>query len=207
MKNTILTIALVLTTLMSFSQAQYGIQGGVNYNFSGNLTDLNELGSATDDIIHGADKSVGYHGGLWLKYDFSGMFIKGEALYTKYKTDFLGTQGYYMTTKKIDVPVVLGMKVLGPVYIFAGPDLQYIMNEDFSLGNTDVKFDDFTLGLHIGAGLELGRVSLDVRWDKGLTGSNSEILNSSVITDNFTLDNRPNQLVFSLHYALSEGKK
>jgi hypothetical protein len=63
------------------------------------------------------------------------------------------------------------------------------------------------MGLHLGAGVEFGRVALDVRWDKGLTGSKSEILNSSVITDNFTLDNRPNQLVFSLHYTLSGGKK
>jgi hypothetical protein len=41
-----------------------------------------------------------------------------------------------MTTKKIDVPIVVGMKVFGPVYIFAGPDFQYIMDEDFSLDLT-----------------------------------------------------------------------
>jgi len=204
MRKLILTMVLATSMItLSAQNLQYGIQGGLNYNFSG---DLNELQTLGDDIVHGAEKSVGYHGGLWLKMNYTDIFLKGEVLYTQYKTEFDGTPAYTMTTKKIDVPIVVGMKVFGPVYIFAGPDFQYIMDEDFSLSDTDVTYDDFTLGLHLGAGVEFGKVSFDVRWDKGLSGSDSEIVNSESVTENFTLDNRPNQIVFSLNVDLSKKK-
>ncbi|MCC7521136.1 MAG: PorT family protein [Flavobacteriaceae bacterium] len=202
MKKAILTLAIISSSLMAMAQnTQYGLQGGLNYNFSG---DLNELQTVGDNIIHGAQSSIGYHGGLWLKMNYTDIFLKGEVLYTQYKTEFENDEA--MTTKKIDVPIVVGMKILGPVYVFAGPDFQYVLAEDFSLDNTDVEFDDFTLGLHLGAGVEFGKVSFDVRWDKGLSGSDSEIVNSEFVAENFTLDNRPNQIVFSLNIDLSKKK-
>lgn len=201
MRKTILTVVLSLSVLFVMAQdLKFGIQGGLNYNFSGDLKDLNELGTAADDILHGAENNVGYHGGVWLKADFQDVFLKGELLYTQYKTDFDGN--YNIKTQKLDIPVVLGAKILGPVYVFAGPDFQYILDENFSVDNSDVKFDDFTLGLHLGAGLDFGKVSFDVRWDKGLSGSDSEIVTD--LSNHFTLDNRPNQLLFSLNLSLTD---
>jgi len=204
MKSIVLTIFFALNIAFAIGQnTQFGLQGGLNYNFSGDLTDLNTIGNAGDDIIHGVNKSVGYHGGLWGKVNFTDLFLKGELLYTQYKTDFGGTPAYSLTTEKLDIPLVLGAKVLGPVYIFAGPDFQYILQEDFSLQNSDIRYDDFTMGLHVGAGVDFGVVSLDVRWDKGLSGSESQIVNSEFVNENFTLDNRQNQIVVSLNISLS----
>lgn len=203
-------LIVILFTIIAFNtyaqDFQYGIQGGVNYNFGGDLTELNALNVSFDDIIHKAKSIEGYHGGLWAKISFSGLFIKSELLYTQFKNEFSSNPTYFLTTKKIDIPVVIGLKVLGPLYIFAGPDFQYIIAENFSVDNTEVTYDDFTTGLHLGIGVDFGRFSLDFRWDKGLSESTSSIVNSEFINSNFTLDNRPNQLMLSLHYSLQKSE-
>ena len=199
MKKIFLTVTVLLTSVLAFSQFNYGIQGGVNYNFSG---DLKEFGPTAEAVWEGTEKSTGYHGGLWFRYDFGELFIKTEAIYTQYKSEFESDPNYELKTNKIDIPVVVGAKLLGPLYVFAGPDFQYKLDEDFSLRNSDVSYDKFTMGLHVGAGLDFGKVSVDVRWDKGLTGSDSKIV--SDLSQTFTLDNRANQLMLSVNFALSK---
>lgn len=207
MKNLFLLLVIAFVGNMYAQNLQFGIQGGVNYNFSGDLKELNVLETSVDDIYHSAKSVTGYHGGVWAKLNLSEFFIKSELLYSKIENEFSGISTYTLTTKKIDIPVVLGMKILGPLYVFAGPDFQYILAEDFSVANTEVTYDDFTTGLHIGVGIEFDRLALDLRWEKGLTESDASIINSEFVNENFTLDNRPNQLVLSLHYTLTKPKE
>lgn len=206
MRKLLFILVLSISASVNAQNSEFGVQAGLNYNFSGDLTELAEIGDAADDLIHGAESKTGFHGGIWYKLNYSDIFLKGELLYTQFENTFDATPAYTLTTKKIDIPIVVGMKVFGPVYVFAGPDFQYILDEDFSLSNTEVTYDDFTMGLHIGVGLEFKRISFDLRWDKGLSGDESVISSSSLIADNFTLDNRPNQLVFSLNYSLTGDK-
>ncbi len=105
-----------------------------------------------------------------------------------------------MLTKKIDLPVVLGMDILGPLYIFAGPDFQYILNNEFSYDDDDeeVDYNGITMGLHLGVGVQVKRLSLDIRWEKALSSNTFEF-----VDDNFTLDARPNQFIFTLGYAFN----
>ena len=52
---------------------------------------------------------------------------------------------------------MVGLKVLGPINVFGGPALQYILDTDF--GNTrvgDIE-NDFSVGLNFGIGLNLNR--------------------------------------------------
>ncbi len=201
MKKLLFILTLIANTTLLAQGSQFGIKAGVNYNFSGDLTDLGELNSTADDVIHGADSKTGFHAGVWYKLNYSDLFLKGELLYTQFENTYSGTPNYSMITKKIDVPVLVGMKVFGPVYVFGGPDFQYIMDEDFSLSTTQVTADDYTLGLHLGIGMEFKQLSFDVRWDKALTDTNLEFVN-----ENFTLDNRPNQLMFSINYSFSPAE-
>ncbi len=192
MKKILFIIAIASTFAL---HAQFGIEAGVNYNFSG---DLSEITESTSDILHGAKSKTGFHGGIWYKYSLIGFFIKGELLYTQYENTY--GNDYSMLTKKIDLPVVLGMDILGPLYIFAGPDFQYILNNEFSYDDDDeeVDYNGITMGLHLGVGVQVKRLSLDIRWEKALSSNTFEF-----VDDNFTLDARPNQFIFTLGYAFN----
>lgn len=207
MKNLLALLLFCFISNLYAQKLEFGLQGGVNYNFSGDLKELNVLDTTVDDLYHNAKSVAGYHGGVWVRLNFSDIFLKSELLYTKYENEFTIITTENLVTKKIDIPIVLGMKILGPLYVFAGPDFQYILAEDFSVSNTDVNYDDFTTGLHLGIGVEFDRIALDLRWDKGLAESEATITNSELVNENFTLDNRPNQLVLSLHYTLTNPKQ
>ncbi|MDH3381265.1 MAG: PorT family protein, partial [Flavobacteriaceae bacterium] len=171
MKKIILSFLLFFSFIIT-SQAQmdFGIKAGVNYDFSGDIKDLGtNIESSADDIKHGADSKMGYHIGVWSKFEFLNIFLKPELVYTQIEKEYTSIADETIKTKKIDVPIVIGTKVLGPLYVFGGPSFQYILENDFSVRTSEVDVKDFTIGINLGAGVELGKVGLEVRWEKGLT--------------------------------------
>lgn len=205
MKKVILSFILFLSFIIT-SQAQidFGIKAGVNYDFSGDIKDLGaNIESSADDIKHGAESKMGYHVGVWSKFKFSNLFLKPELVYTQIEKEYSSIANETIKTKKIDVPIVLGTKVLGPLYVFGGPAFQYILENDFSVRTSEVAIKDFTVGLNLGAGIEFGKIGLEVRWEKGLTQDDKAKIISNLNTNDFVIDNRPNQLIFSLKLKLN----
>lgn len=201
-------LALTLFTTMSYSQKiDFGIKGGVNYNFGGDLSEAPaSIGESFQDIITGADAKAGFHFGLWTKIDVLGLYIRPELIYTQLNNTYgANTENSRneadFKTKKLDIPLLVGAKIAGPLHIFAGPSFQYILESDFDvIGVDNIDTNDFSVGLQIGAGLELGKLGLDVRWEKGFSNdANGQFLNTS-----FSVDNRPNQIIFGLSYRFTE---
>ena len=59
--------------------------------------------------------------------------------------------------------------------------------------------DGFSVGLQFGAGIELGNLGIDVRWERGLNAVESTFLNVATNT-NVTFDTRVNQIIIGLSY-------
>ena len=103
--------------------------------------------------------------------------------------------------KKIDAPILVGAKVLGPLSVFAGPSFQYILDSEFegiSINNIE---NDLSVGLNFGIGLNLNKVGIDVRYERGFSNNEASFLNNNNI-DTSRLDTRPDQLILSLSLIL-----
>ena len=209
MKKVFVTLlTLTLCTTLSYAQKiDWGAKAGLNYNFGGDLSEAPaSIGESFEDVITGADSKAGYHFGLWTKIDILGLYIRPELVYTQLNNTY-GANGENnrneadFKTKKLDIPFLIGAKVAGPLHIFAGPSFQYIIDSDFDVNDIDnLETNDFSVGLQIGAGLELGKLGLDVRWEKGFSNdANGRFLNTD-----FNVDNRPNQIIFGLSYRFNE---
>jgi len=203
---TILTLTLT-TTVLTAQQVDFGMKAGVNYNFGGDFKELfSETGSNFEDIVTGADDRAGFHAGLYAKFNFMGMYIRPEFVYTKLTNYYensspLSNVDTKYSMQKLDIPLLFGTKIIGPLHIYAGPSFQYILDNDFSLGEIDdVGTKDFSVGLQIGTGLELGRLGIDVRWEKGFSNK----VDATLFDTNIKLDNRPNQIIFGLSYRFNE---
>ena len=202
-KQNLILIAFTIISITAFSQAKFGIKGGVNYNFAGNITEVSgAAGTGFTDIIHGSKDKAGYHLGIWGRFSLAGFNLRPELVYTEIKNQYqFDATPTNLKTKKLDIPVLLDKKILGPLHVFGGPSFQYILKSDFKtndIGNID--FNKFTLGTQVGLSLDLGNLGVDVRWEKGFSNNLNAILISSLT--NLNLDNRPNQLIFSLSYNL-----
>jgi len=203
MKKQILILALSFISVTAFSQAKFGIKGGMNYNFAGNITEVvNAAGGGITDITHGSKDKAGFHFGLWGRFKLAGFNLRPELVYTEIKNQYqFDATPTNLKTKKIDIPVLLDKKILGPLHIFGGPSFQYILKSDFKtsdVGNID--FNKFSLGTQVGLSLDLGNFGVDARWEKGFSNNLNAILISSLT--NLNLDNRPNQIIFSVSYNL-----
>ncbi|MCL5246966.1 PorT family protein [Cellulophaga sp. 20_2_10] len=194
MKKTLLVITLALASLATYAQtdAGFGIKGGLNYGGNGDYYD------SAKDAYNNPDKNVGYHIGIYAK-TAGNLYIRPELMYTSLKSGY--AEDFKM--QKLDLPVLVGAKVFGPINVFAGPAFQYILDTDydgFTIG--DVK-NDFTVGLNVGVGVNLGKLGVDVRYERGFSNNEVDIINAdltSVRKDK--IDTRPDQLILSVSLSL-----
>ena len=67
--------------------------------------------------------------------------------------------------------------------------------------------NDFTVGLNIGAGVNLGRLGLDVRYERGFSENEAQFVSDNITNIAGRVDSRPAQVIFSLSYKLSQGNR
>lgn len=194
MKKAFLLICLMAgITAFAQSSSGYGVKGGFNFNNAGDL----DLG----DINLSADTKTGYHLGLWGKFG-DNLYLRPELVYTnissKYEGNLFDTD---FSMQKLDLPVLAGIHLLGPLHIFGGPSLQYVIDSDLKdVDYRDVE-NDFTVGIQFGVGLDLGeRLGLDLRYERGLGNNEAEFADD--ILGAGKVDTRPNQFILSLSLKL-----
>lgn len=198
------SILFLATFFISNAQSGIGIKAGLGYNTNGKFSQLlNETRTIIDN--KGAGKSsfnIGFYG----KLNLGPLYLRPELVYTKttseYELNTSTTADYKLS--KLDAPVLVGFKLIGPLNIFAGPAFQYILNNDLKGLKYESIKNDFTVGLNIGASIEFGKLGFDVRYERGLSSNEAKWTNAG---DTFTLDSRPEQLIFSLSYRLSNKKQ
>lgn len=200
---------LFLVTQQSQAQLQFGVKAGINYN-------SDSFESVSDDVLNGAKTKTGIHTGVWLraKLPVIGFYIRPELMYTElnnsvnYDSDFAVPRNTNFKFRKIDVPVLIGKKFLGIGNVFAGPSFQYILSSDFELNDLkEVSTENFSLGIQLGGGVELGRLGFDIRWERGLSKTETVFIDNTINDTNFNFDKRVSQIIFGISYRLTKSKK
>lgn len=195
MKKTVLITILLLSGFLSIAQngSGFGLKGGINYTGNGDFF------NSAENAIQSPDRNVGYHVGVFGKLG-NKIYLRPELVYTS------TTSGYNegdLKLNKLDVPVLLGLKVIGPLHIFAGPAFEYILNSKFDGVTIDDIENDFTVGLNIGAGVSFGKLGIDVRYERGFNENELNFINSNILNLNGDrVDTRPDQIILSLSLKL-----
>ncbi len=174
MKKYLLSAALLIAVCIS-AQAQFsvGIKGGVNFS---------QINS--DNFNHSS--VAGYQAGVFARVG-SGLYLQPEVYLSstggKFESNSTGID-YTANVKftNLNVPLLLGhsfgSKDLN-FRIMAGPIYTYVLskNESFS-NNFEAAFQDFgkynnsTLGIQAGGGVDIGPITADLRYEGGLTKIN-----------------------------------
>ena len=195
MKNAVLVLLVVVsTTSVLWSQAGtgWGIKGGLNYGATGKLS---------DDVINASenpDKNIGFHLGVFGKIG-NQFYVRPELVYSSISADY----DTKFKMQKLDLPVLAGLQIIGPLHIFAGPSFQYILNTDLEdFGLRDVE-NNFTVGLNIGVGVNLGSIGIDLRYERGFNSNEVAFFERNTSTPiSGRIDTRPEQLILSASIRL-----
>lgn len=187
----LLIIAIPTATIAQTAQG-LGIKAGLNYNANGDYFE------SIDDNAQNPDRNVGYHIGLFGKIG-NKVYFRPEVVYTSTKSDY-NDDSFEM--QKLDAPLMVGLKVLGPISVFGGPSLQYILDSEFDgIAINDVK-NDFSVGLNFGIGLNFKKLGIDLRYERGFSDNEATFINNNISTFENRLDTRPDQLILSLSLLL-----
>jgi hypothetical protein len=191
MKRTFLFSALLaLFSLTTYAQAGgsgFGLKAGINFNSNGDLK-IDEV----PDI--NPDTGVGYHLGIWGRFG-GAAYMRPELVYTEINSDY---DGQTFKMRKLDLPVLFGHRFLGIFHGFIGPAFQYVLSTDLeNIDISDVE-KNFTAGFQIGGGVNLGRIGIDIRYERGLSPNYLDIDE----IEGIRLDTRPTQIILGLSFKI-----
>jgi hypothetical protein len=192
-KLVLLAAVLFSAGLAAQTESSFGVKGGFNYNGNGDYFD------SAEDAYKNPDRNLGYHVGIFGKIGEK-LYFRPELVYTSTKSDYENEE---FKMQKLDAPLLIGLKVLGPVSVFGGPSLQYILDTDFedvTLGDVE---NDFTIGLNFGAAINFGSFGIDLRYERGFKENEVTYVDalggSGAVS---RIDTRPDQLILSLSLNL-----
>ena len=199
-----------------FSQGNLGVNFGLNDDNFGTIENIsNKIDNYNLDIKN----STGFQVGVFTEIDLITFYIRPELnlIFSKSKnaTAYEGNsildqsiniaEHSYKSTD-IQVPIIFGYKILGPLSIFAGPTFKY------SLSNSSNKFDledikdKYTLSLLLGSRVKFRSLSLGLRYERGLNNKELLIINANGVNlENSNVDITTNKLSLNLSYDIPYG--
>ncbi|WP_405205779.1 porin family protein [Aquimarina sp. LLG6339-5] len=177
----------------------FGVKAGLNYGDNGKI-EFSDVTNAGDNLLsENADDRVGYHIGVFLRGDITDNFyIKPELQYTQNSSSYsFDNRKLNYNVKKLDLPILAGIYLLGPLHVFGGPSLQYIVDNDLEDVRLSEVKNEFTVGVQFGVGLQIRRLNIDLRYERGITENQAQTIDSNT-GQTIRVDSRPNQFILSL---------
>ncbi|OIQ22654.1 outer membrane beta-barrel protein [Lacinutrix sp. MedPE-SW] len=194
-KKIIAIIVLSIVTVSSIKAQEgsgFGLRAGINYNANGDY--FNSISMASEDPT----AAIGYHLGVFGKLGDK-LYVKPELVYTKTKTEYsIGD----FEVQKLDAPILVGLKVIGPLSVFAGPSFQYILDTEFENATLEDIEDDFSVGLNFGIGLNFNKIGIDLRYERGFSENEVTVITNNTTVSSDRLDTRAEQLILSVSFNL-----
>lgn len=195
----IFIVLIVLFALNVHAQTfQLGIKAGLtNTQIIGSDFKNFEVPSSSNGILIGAFSRIG----------FAGMFVQPEISFRNlnFTVNSNGTTSTSSAATKlnyIDVPILFGKKVLGVINVCAGPNFQFLVNQDLSATNASNlatgNYNDFVVGAQVGVGFDVWKLCFDARYDFSINSIGNAA--SAVNTQNVDFSSRASMLQFTVGY-------
>ncbi len=189
MKKTFIVVFVTLFSFSAFAQKdpffRFGLKGGVNLsNIRGNDLSLGSGGSAFN-FKDNSNRSTGFVGGVFMRFGRN-FYIQPEFLFSQkggtfnaYKDGLTNEEGKVdVRFSNCDVPVLIGGRIGKVFRINVGPVASLRLTNNGKIGDSfrnytgenaqDEYNNNVTFGYQAGVGLDLGRLSLDVRYEGNL---------------------------------------
>ena len=206
----------VLSILLLFSstaicQGNFGINFGINDDNFGSIKDLkNKIENYNLDIKN----STGFQLGIFSEIDLITFYIRPELnlIFSKSKNasaiqtnDLIQIAEHSYKSTDIQMPIIFGYKVLGPLSIFGGPSFKYSLSNSSNFNLEEIK-DKYSVGLLVGTRFKIKSISLGLRYERGLNQKEILIINANGIQlDDANVDLTTNKLSVNISYDIPYG--
>ena len=203
-KQLLICFAFFLATVFTVNAQKNGWGGTASliYASNGNLID-----EAGDIIESKGDGGVGFNVGVYGNLNLGLVYIRPKLVYSQTSSSYdIGTgmsENFKLST--LDLPVLVGIKIIKPISFVLGPAFKYIIDSDLGGQSFESINNDVTVGLNVGVAVIIGRIGIDLIYDRGFSENEASFIDDNTNAE-YTLDTRPQQFLVSLSYRFNESK-
>ena len=212
----ILILLFLIPSSSLFAQGNLGVNFGLNDD---NFGSIENLKTKIDDYDLDLKNSTGFQLGLFTEIDLITFYIRPEInlIFSKSKNGTAFTSANNNTnilsesiniaehtykSTDIQVPIIFGYKVLGPISIFAGPTFKYNLSNSSNFDLEEIE-DKYNLSLLLGTRVKVKSFSVGLRYERGLNNNELLIINANGIDiDNANIDTTTNKLSLNISYDI-----
>ncbi len=212
----ILICLFLITSSSLFAQGNLGVNFGLNDD---NFGSIENIKTKIDDYDLDLKNSTGFQLGLFTEIDLITFYIRPEfnLIFSKSKNGTAFTSANNNTnilsesiniaehtykSTDIQVPIIFGYKVLGPISIFAGPTFKYNLSNSSNFDLEEIE-DKYNLSLLLGTRVKVKSFSVGLRYERGLNNNELLIINANGIDiDNANIDTTTNKLSLNISYDI-----
>lgn len=209
MKNHTLILFLLLNTTL-YSQGNLGINFGLNDDSFGSIENIS---STIDNYDLDLKNATGFQFGVYTEIDLITFYIRpelnfifskanqGSALLTGNATEDI--LKHNLKSSEIQVPIIFGYNILGPLSIFGGPSFKYNLKTSSDIFNLEDIKDKYILSLLLGTRIKMRSLGIDLRYERGLNNGELKIINDNGLNiPNGNIDSTTNRFSILLSYDL-----
>ena len=202
---------LLFTSSGLLAQGNLGFQFGLNDDNFGSIENIkNKIDNYDLDIKN----STGFQFGVFTEIDLITFYIRPELnlIFSKSKNataysleEGINIAEHSYKSSEIQLPIIFGYKVLGPISVFGGPSFKYNLSNSSNFNLEDIK-DKYTLSLLLGSRVKIRSISVGLRYERGLNNNEVLIINANgVDLDNANVDLTTNKLSLNISYDIPYG--
>jgi hypothetical protein len=146
------------------------------------------------------DSQIGYHVGLFGRLECNGFYLQPEVLYTETGGSWVsnvagpwGPPGYAGVFRRIDIPILVWLKVFKYLRVQAGPIVSIDTGSNFEMVSgwgfpLNLESEEATFGYHAGLGLDIRKFILDAKYESvrsAMTVNTGQRINQFILSVGF----------------------
>ena len=193
------------------AQGNLGFQFGLNDD---NFGSIENFRSKIDNYDLNLKNSTGFHFGFFTEIDLITFYIRPELnlIFSKSKNaaayssdEGINIAEHKYRSSEIQLPVIFGYKIFGPISVFGGPSFKYNLSNSSNFNLDEIK-DKYTLSLLLGTRFKIRSISVGLRYERGLNNNEVLIINANgVDLDEANVDLTTNKLSLNISYDIPYG--
>ena len=212
-------ILFFLFTSSMLAQGNIGLNFGLNDD---NFGSIENIKTKVDDYNLDLKNSTGFQLGLFTEIDLITFYIRPEInlIFSKSKNgtaftsidnsasilnESINIAEHTYKSTDIQVPIIFGYKILGPLSIFGGPSFKYSLSESSNFNLDEIK-DKYSVSLLLGSRVKVKSISIGLRYERGLNNKEVLIINANgVDLNDANVDLTTNKLSLNISYDIPYG--
>ena len=206
----------LLFFLLIFSSSLYA-QGNLGFQFGlndDNFGSIENFKSKIDNYDLNLKNTTGFHFGFFTEIDLITFYIRPELnlIFSKSKNaaayssdEGINIAEHKFRSSEIQLPVIFGYKIFGPISLFGGPSFKYNLSNSSNFNLDEIK-DKYTLSLLLGTRFKIRSISVGLRYERGLNNNEVLIINANGVDLNeANVDLTTNKLSLNISYDIPYG--